>query len=465
MTPARRRAILAAVSLAGFATNLTLTVLTIAVKPIASHFGGTASDAAWITIGPMVVTAVLTPAASRAADTYGRKRVWLAGFGLAIAAMAASGAAWSLSALVVARLVTGVGISCVFPAGLAIAVSAYPAHQRGLPVGLWTSVMALSPAAGVIVGGLLIDHLSWRWLFFAQLPLAIVAFVLAAVVFEEERDPVPGRFDREGAVLVAGVVLALLLAINRGTAWGWLSWPTLLCAALAVAGWPLFLAVERRATNPVIPLPLFRDPVVRWAIISRSILNGVYMGVFLVLPLYLLEVAEWSAGTVALALVPRPLAMGIAGPLAGRLARPGNVGPSAIAGALAIVVPTTYFALLEPDWPYALLAGALVLQGVGLGLMHTASASVVAWRAPDAELATASGVLSITATLANSVGMALLLSLVALAGGEDAPSAYRLAFGVGAALAAVGVLGSATFSRTLRRPAAARARPLASSGE
>ncbi|MFW6087752.1 MAG: MFS transporter, partial [Myxococcota bacterium] len=95
MTAARRRAVLSAVSLAGFATNLTLTMLTIAVKPIAAYFEDSASDAAWITIGPMVVTALLTPAASRAADTYGRKRVWLGGFGLAIGGIVLSGAAWS----------------------------------------------------------------------------------------------------------------------------------------------------------------------------------------------------------------------------------------------------------------------------------------------------------------------------------------------------------------------------------
>ncbi|MFW5875744.1 MAG: MFS transporter [Myxococcota bacterium] len=449
MTAARRRAVLSAVSLAGFATNLTLTMLTIAVKPIAAYFEDSASDAAWITIGPMVVTALLTPAASRAADTYGRKRVWLGGFGLAIVGIVLSGAAWSLPVLIVARLITGVGISAVFPAGLAISVSAYPPEQRGFPVGLWTSVMALSPAAGVIVGGLAIDFLSWRWLFFAQIPLALIAFVMAAFAFVEERDPAPGRFDREGAVLVAGLVLALLLGLNRGSAWGWLSWPTLVCLAVAVVGWPLFVAVERGAIRPVIPLALFGDPAVRWAILSRSLLNGVYMGAFLILPLYLLGVAQWSAATVALALVPRPLAMGIVGPLAGRFARPGNVGPVAVIGAVAIVAPTAYYALLEPDSPYALLAGALVLQGVGLGLIHTATASVVAWRAPTEELATASGVLSITTTLANSIGMALLLSLVTIGGGEDEPFAYRLAFGVGAALAAIGVVGSATFARVL----------------
>jgi EmrB/QacA subfamily drug resistance transporter len=458
VTRARRRAVVAAVSLAAFATNLTLTILTIAVKPIAEAFDATASDAAWITIGPMVVTAVLTPAASRAADSYGRKRVWLIGFALAIAGIALSGWAWSLPVLIIARLLTGVGTSAVFPSGLAIAVSVYPPERRGVPVGLWTSVMAFSPALGVIVGGLAIDLLSWRWLFHAQLPLALVAFAIAVVVFDEQRDPEPARFDVGGAALVASIVLTLLLVLNRGPTWGWLSWPTVGCLGAAVAAWPVFLAVERRAAQPVLPLELFRDRAIRWAILSRSMLNGVYMGAFLILPLYLLGIAGWSPGVVALSLVPRPLAMGITGPLAGRLVRPSNAGVFAMLGSLLIVLPLAFFAFLQPDTPYPIMAVALVMQGTGLGLAQTSTGSIVAWRTRPEQLATASGVLSITSTLANSVGMALLLSLVVLGGGEQAAPAYRLAFGTAAALASVAMVAAAILARVLgedRDPVAA----------
>lgn len=425
------------VLLAAFSTNLTLTILTIALAPIALDLHVSIGDVAWVTLAPMVVSAVVTPAAGRLADRAGRKKTWLLGIVVATLGMLASGLAPTLPWLIVARVVTGAGTALVLPSGLAIAASAWSPEEQSVPLGYWTSTMAFSPTLGILLGGVAIEYASWRVLFFAQLPIALVATVLALSVLPADvpSEESPRPFDGLGALVGAAAALAALLWMVRAPHWGFLSAASLAVLALALVLVPLFWRIEQRAEEPVLPPRLFERQVTRRALLSRSMVQAVYMGSFLIMPVLLTRVGGWSPGVVAAALLPRPIAMGIVGPLAGVLIRRTGVSGPTQVGALLVGLACAYYAWFDPDMSYWPLALALVAQGGGLALVSTATAAAVTSDSDARDLGASSASLGLTTALANAGGMALLLGALEALGGDLVPSAYSGSFALAAALA------------------------------
>ena len=448
--PRHRYLVLGVVLLAAFATNLTLTILTIALPFIALDFDADPQTAAWVTVAPMLMAALLVPAAGRASDVYGRKRVWLLGFAVSILGMAVSGWATSLPMLVVARVVTGAGTAVVMPSGLAIAAAAFEPAERGTPVGWWTGTVAISPMLGVLVGGFVVQELSWRWLCYAQLPVAALAWIAAVFIFTERRSPAEGRFDFAGSLLLAAAIFGLLLGVNEGPQWGWSSPAVLGCFGAAAVCFPAFLAVERRVTSPVVPLDLFSDGVLRGALLSRFALNFAYMGGFIVLPFFLREIQGMRPAAVSLALFPRPLAMGIMGPIAGTLAK--RVAPEkmGVGGAVLIAAATTLFVTVGGDTAYPVILAGLVTAGIGLGMASASQGTIITARAGEDMLGTVSALLAITLSVASSAGMAVLLAVVSATGGIERDSAYRWSFLAGAGVTLVGIWGAVAVLRRLR---------------
>lgn len=443
------RALVVLVVLTGtFASSVTITILTIAIPAIAASLGTSVADAAWVLLAPIVISALTAPAAGRAADRFGRKRMWLIGFGVATAGIVTSALAWTLPVLIGARVMTGIGTALALPAGLAIAVAEYEPEHQGVPLGWWTSITALAPALGVLIGGFAVEHLSWRWLFWGQLPFVLAALGLGAVVFREQRAPAAGRFDVAGAILGGAAVFGFLLAINRGGSWGWTSPLTLGCATLTVVAVPWFVVVQRRAELPILPVKLLAAPAIRWAVINRVCVNAAYMGSFIVLPVLLMQVGGWSPTTVALALSPRPIAMSIAGPAAGFLSLRFGAVRLVVLGSLCLTAGVGYLTQLTPDSPYIWLFFALVAMGVGLGAGGTATSSIVTARTNVDELGATSGFLSVAASVANSLGMALMLAVVSIAGGETSVTAFHWAFGAGTAIAAIGAWSAIMLARS-----------------
>lgn len=437
-----------------FVSNITLTILTVALPSIARDLDSSGAATNWVSLGPMLVVALCTPASGRAADRYGRKRIWLLGFGLSLLGMVASAIAPSLTPLLLARVVTAIGSALLLPAALSITTDLYPPDKRATPIGYWTSAMAISPLAGVLIGGALLDVLSWRWLFVGQVVIGLPALLMAALYFEERKFPQTGGFDIEGSVSIGLSALALMLAASLfGTPSLrlWALFAGLL--ALVFARWAV--SAEARAKQPILPPSLMSEPVVRFSLGARVALTFSYMGAFMILPYLLKEVWHLSALAISTLLVWRPLAMGLTGPLAGRLSARFGAARLVVWGGYCILGSSVAFLWLDAQPNSLLLTLGLGVAGVGLGLCAPGTGAVVVERVGSEMLGTVSSIMTLSSTLANALGMAVMFAVVETSGSVQTMAGYRASFWLGTAVSCAGVAAAHMLQR--RAPHRSRA--------
>jgi len=438
-----------------FVSNVTLTILIIALPAIAKDLPAPVALANWVSLAPMLASAAITPLAGRAVDRYGAKRLWLLGFSLTLLGIGASSLAPTLHLLIVSRFVTGLGSALFVPAALAITTGLYPPALRATPVGYWTSAVAISPLVGVLLGGYLTELLGWRMLFVGQLILGLPPLV-AGLRLPEQPGQDRGGFDWEGAGAAALAAASLLCATT------WLGKSSLLspvvlgALATSVLATVWLFSAERRARDPVFPPALVGTRAVQHALVSRVAMSFTYMGAFMTLPYLLTNLWSLSQSGVSLALLWRPLAMGLAGPLAGRLSL--RFGPASlvVAGAWLILLSTAAFLLLGDRPDYVVLTFGLVVAGVGLGVGSPGTVTTVTSRVGPEQLGTVSAMMTLTSTMANALGMAGMFAVVEAAGGVHSAGAYRVSTLLGTAVAAVGLATAYALRRIERHESAAR---------
>lgn len=430
-TPAPRARFALVVSLWGmFVSNVTLTVLLVALPDIARELHAPLASTNWVSLAPFLSVAAATPLAGGATDRYGGKRIWIIGFVLTLVGILGSALAPDLATLIASRFVTGLGGALFMPAALAIISALYPPAARATPIGYWTSTVAISPLLGVVVGGYLTELVGWRTLFFAQLALGVPALI-AGLGLPTQRVPAARPFDWQGSLAAAAAAGALLCAFSG------VGVPFALLVTVLATIW--LVHVERRTEAPIFPPALLALPAVRQALLSRFAMSFTYMGQVLILPYLLSVLWKLSPSGVALTLALRPLSMGLVGGLAGRLAARFGTSALTIAGAWLLVLASLAFTVLGPNrslLDQSALAFGLAVAGVGLGIGSPGAVAAVSARVGVAQLGAVSGLMTLTSTLANALGMAGMFALVELGGGVEHASAYRLS-NLGGALAAV----------------------------
>ena len=424
-----------------FVSNITLTILIIALPSIAKDLRADLAFINWVSFAPMLSVAVLTPLAGPAADRFGARQLWLLGFGIALFGIGCSAIAPSLPLLIASRFVTGVGTALFVPAALAITTQLYPPELRATPAGYWTTTVAISPLIGVLIGGYLNELLGWRMLFVAQLLLGLPPLLAGTRL--PRQPPAPSvPFDWEGAAAAAFTAGSLLCAatwLGKSSLW---SAEVLSAFAVAIVSTLWLIGAERRAVSPVLPPALLAQRTVQLALCTRVAMSFTYMGAFMTLPYLLTALWGLSESEVSLSLAWRPLAMGIAGSFTGRLAIRYGASALTLAGAALLLLATAAFILLDATPNYPVLTFGLVVAGVGLGVASPGTVALITTKTGPELLGTVSGLMTLTATLANALGMAGLFAVVEAHGGVHSSHAYRVSSLWGTAVAIVG-LGSA----------------------
>ena len=372
-------------------------------------------------------------------DRLGSRRVFLAGLGLFTVASAACSAAPTVGFLVGARVAQGIGAALLVPSSLAVLRATYAdAGERARAVGMWAAVAGIAAASGPIIGGLLVTSASWRAVFVLNVPVGAVALVLAARCVAADGTRRGGGFDPAGQVAGILALACLTFGLIEGGDAGWGSAVPLLALALSVVAFAVFLAIERRAAAPMLPLELFRSRVFSASAFVGAAINFGFYGQLFAISLYFQQVRGYDALATGLAMLPEGLFVSVASAFAGRLtARVGPRVPMLIGlttGGLGLVG----LVVAGPDTPYPVLIAPLAAAGFGIAVTMPAATAAIIEAAPAHHAGIAAGVLNASRQAGGTLGVAVLGTLIAGAsfiGGL--PAAMPVAGGAFFAAAAV----------------------------
>ena len=370
MASARRKWIgLALLCAVQFMVVLDIAIVNVALPSIQTDLGFSQENLQWVISAYALFFGGFLLLGGRAADLLGRRRLFLAGIVLFTAASLVSGLAWSEEALIGARALQGLGAAIISPAALAILMTTFrEGKERNTALGAWGAVGAFGAVAGVLLGGVLTDLLSWEWIFYVNVPVGIAALALTPFLIAESRDTTAESFDIPGAVLVTSGLVVLVYAITQANDYGWSSVETigLFTAAAALIGG--FLAWESRAKDPLMPFSIFRLRTLVGANIAGLILGTAMFGMFLMLTLYMQQVLGYSplkTGVAYLAVAGTAIFWSA---LAAQLVTRIGVKPVLVVGMATMTAGLVYFTQVSVGGSYLtdLLPGFLLI-GVGLG--------------------------------------------------------------------------------------------------
>jgi EmrB/QacA subfamily drug resistance transporter len=446
--------------------SLDLFIVNVALPQIGRDFhlhGGGLANLSWVLGAYAIVYAAFLVLFGRLAERYRRDRGFLVGVAVFVAASAACGAATSLPMLVAFRVVQAAGAALLTPTSLGLILATFPPERRHGAVRTWTAVGGLAATLGPVLGGLLVAG-SWRWVFFVNVPVGL----LALAVGWQRLPRVPGHPvsspDATGAVLVTGGVAALVLGLVNGSTWGWGSGRTGAALAGGAVLLVLFAAHCARDRNPLVDRALFRLRPFTGASIVALFFSASFGAMLLSRVLWAQDVWHWSALVTGLSIAPGPIMVPLFSFLvAGRLTGRFGSGPVIAAGSTIFAAGAAWWALavgLRPDFVGEILGGML-LTGIGVGLTLPTMMATGTSSLPPHSFATGSAVVNMFRQLGLAIGVAVLIAIL---GSPHSPLAtldvYRRAWVVIAAISlASGVLG-AWLLAARRRPLAADDAPV-----
>lgn len=371
-----RGPVLTAVMLSMGLVALDSTIIATAVPSIVRDLGGF-SHFPWLFSIYLLTQAVTVPIYGKFADSLGRKPVMFFGIALFLLGSILCGVAWSMPALIVARAVQGIGAGAVQPMSMTIVGDLYTVQERARVQGYLASVWAISAVLGPTLGGVFSEYLSWRWIFYINLPLGAVAAWTLARHFAERITRNRHRADYPGAALLTvGFGLIILGLLEAGVAWSWASTQSVTILVIGVVALAAFIAVERRAAEPVLPLWVFGRRVLAGGSLTALCIGALTIGLSSYLPTYAEGVLGTSAPAAGFALAALTVGWPLAASLAGRIYLRIGFRDTALIGSVFVVSGAVLTTLLRPDSTVWAAAGAAFILGVGLGL--TASPTLVA---------------------------------------------------------------------------------------
>jgi len=408
----RRGLTLALVLCAQLMIVLDLTVVNIALPSIAHGLHFSAPSLAWVLNAYSLTFGGLLLLGGRASDILGRRRMFLAGIAVFTAASLAGGLATSAAWLLAARAVQGVGGAIASPAVLATIISGFPeGRERTRALGIFTAVMMGGASLGLVLGGMITEWASWRWVLFVNVPIGI-AVLLAAPRILAESPRRPGRFDIAGALTSTAGMSALVYAFIRAASAGWTNRLTLAAFAAAAALLTAFVVNETRSPQPITPLRLFADRSRSASYVARLLLVAGMFGMFFFLTQYVQEILKFSPLRAGVAFVPMTGALFTVSRLAPRLIARFGPKPLMVAGLLPVVAGMTWLTQLSAGTSYLEgILGPMLLLGAGMGITFVplTMASLSGVRPEDS--GSASSMVNVTQQAGGALGLAILVTV------------------------------------------------------
>ena len=408
----RRWWTLGAMCLALFMVMLDNTVVNVALPSIQRDLDTSISGLEWIVNGYTLSFAVLLAVGGRLGDIFGRRRMFIFGVIVFTLASTTAGFAPDNFSLVASRVLQGVGAAFMMPGTLSIITNAFPPAERGKAIGTWAGVSALALAIGPVLGGFLTEQVSWRAIFFINLPVGVVAVAAALLFVKESRDYTVGRdVDVLGVSVLTLSLTGFVLALIEGNSWGWGSPAILALVAASVVLFIAFIFIEQRVKAPIIEFGLFRSRNFIGAVTVAFIITFSMMGVFFFLALYMQNILGYSALEAGVRFLPTTLVIMVLSPLSGRLSD--RIGPRwpIVGGMILITISLYIFSTIEVGDTFSHILPPFILLGAGIGLTMSPMSTAAMNAVTKTKAGVASGVLSMFRMVGGTFGVAALGAL------------------------------------------------------
>jgi EmrB/QacA subfamily drug resistance transporter len=408
----RRWWTLAAMCFALFMIMLDNTVVNVALPSIQDDLGASLSGLEWTVNIYTLTFAVLLVTGGRLGDILGRRRMFLFGVVVFALSSAAIGLAPDAGWLVAGRAVQGAGAAFMMPATLSIITVTFPAEERGKAIGTWAGVSALALAIGPVVGGALAEYVSWRAIFFLNLPVAVGAVAVTLFATQESRDETHRHvIDWKGIVALSVGLTALVLALIEGNSWGWGSAGVVALVVTAVVGLVAFALIEPRVREPMVDFSLFRSRTFLGANFVAFIVSFAMFAMFFFTALYMQNILGYSAVEAGVRFLPSTLMIVLIAPLAGRLTDRVGPRPLMVAGLSLVTLALFLQTRIDVGTGYGLLLPAFILLGIGMALVMSPMSTAAMNSVAPEKAGVSSGILSMSRMVGATFGVAALGAL------------------------------------------------------
>lgn len=394
--------------------GLDRTVVNLAVPKVIGDFGITVSTAAWIATAYIIANAVFVPVFGKLGDMFGNRVIYLWSFVGFIIVSVLAGLAWSFGSLIAFRALQGLVGAAVYPTAMSLIAKSFKDQKaRAQALGIWSSSFAVSAIIGPLLGGYLIDHFSWRMIFYINLPIGLAGLAMTLIFLPHDAPVERGRFDWLGSILLAVAITCMVLVLDQGQTWGWTSTPSLLCYAGTIVFGYFTYWWETRHSHPVIDFKLFQNPTIVSVLAVSFISFGGMMGAMFLLPVFTQTFLGYDAIKTGLLFVPMGLSLPIFAPLGARLAQ--TIHPRYTVSFGMAVAALSFYLLhwLDPAMTYFDFVIPLVLFGAGLGLGMAPLTNASTTAVPLNEVGMSSGLLNLARNIGGAFGIAIFGTLLA----------------------------------------------------
>jgi len=407
----RKWLVMTTVGLATFLETIDSSAVSLALPTLVKTFAADFAIVQWVMLAFVLTQATLMLVMGRLGDTFGKKPIFLSGLVIAAVGATLCGLAPSLEWLIALRVLQAVGVAMAMALSFGIVAEAFPPNERGMALGTIGGIVSLGIVIGPIVGGVLLDVLSWRWLFFLNLPFAFLSLPIGLRTIPHNRQGSGGPFDYVGSGIFFISLLAFLLATTFGQRSGFGNPQILLLLGVALCFLLLFLWVEKRVAAPVVDLKLFANIGFSVNMLQRYLSFIIFISVSLLLPFYLQNMLGYSPRVTGLLLTAIPVAFGSVAPIAGTLSDRFGARPVTVVGLLLLFLGSLAISTLQRETSVIGYLLRVLPFGLGMGIFQSPNNSVIMSVVPRERLGMASSLLSVVRTLGRSSGIAILGAL------------------------------------------------------
>ncbi|MER6343864.1 MFS transporter [Streptomyces sp. NPDC001595] len=390
------------------------TIVAIANPAIQKDLNASFADVQWITNGYFLALAVALITAGKLGDRFGHRQTFLIGVVGFAAASGLIGMSSSIALVITFRVLQGLFGALLMPAALGLLRATFPAEKLNMAIGIWGMVIGASTAGGPILGGVLVEHVSWQSVFFINVPVGVLAVVLGVLILLDHRaENAPRSFDILGIALLSAAMFCLVWALIKAPEWGWGSGQTWTFIGASVVGFALFAFWETKVKEPLIPLALFRSVPLSAGVVLMVLMAIAFMGGLFFVTFYLQNVHGMSPIDAGLHLLPLTGMMIVGSPLAGAMIT--KLGPRVpLAGGMAVTALAMYgMSTLETDTGSALMSLWFALLGLGLAPVMVGATEVIVGNAPMELSGVAGGLQQAAMQIGGSLGTAVLGAVMA----------------------------------------------------